>query len=131
QADGDGPWPELAQFDCYACHHNLVPRSWRQGRSKGRLVANSWNLSWPLQRMLDRDGEFAVALPRLRDALARPAGRAAVAKEARGLSDLFERRLSDLQRLPAGPGTDEVLAALRGGDGQLGGINWDDAAQLY
>jgi hypothetical protein len=30
-----GPWPELAEFDCYACHHGL-----RGGAGSGRLV---WN----------------------------------------------------------------------------------------
>jgi hypothetical protein len=30
-----GPWPELAEFDCYACHHGL-----RGGVGSGRLVRN-------------------------------------------------------------------------------------------
>ncbi len=25
-------WPEFAEFDCYACHHDLVTPSWRQER---------------------------------------------------------------------------------------------------
>jgi hypothetical protein len=30
-------WPELAQFDCYACHHELKTPSWRQiGRYPGK-----------------------------------------------------------------------------------------------
>jgi hypothetical protein len=26
------PWPEFAEFDCFACHHDLQPSSWRQSR---------------------------------------------------------------------------------------------------
>src|SRR5439155_23427773 len=32
QGDKDKSWPELAQFDCYACHHDLKAKSWRQQR---------------------------------------------------------------------------------------------------
>jgi hypothetical protein len=28
----DSAWPELATFDCYACHHSLQLPSWRQAR---------------------------------------------------------------------------------------------------
>ena len=26
-------WPELAQFECYSCHHDLQDKSWRQRRA--------------------------------------------------------------------------------------------------
>jgi hypothetical protein len=44
---GTGLWPELAEYDCYACHHDLAPRSWRQqqvpaGATPGRLIFNDW-----------------------------------------------------------------------------------------
>ncbi len=29
------PWPELAEWDCYACHHDLNWPSWRQQRGSG------------------------------------------------------------------------------------------------
>jgi hypothetical protein len=34
-------WPELAEYDCYACHHDLVGKSWRQQRGfpPGRIGA--------------------------------------------------------------------------------------------
>jgi hypothetical protein len=39
-------WPELAQFDCYACHHELKTPSWRQERGylgpAGRPQMRSW-----------------------------------------------------------------------------------------
>lgn len=39
-------WPELAQFECFACHHDLKDKSWRQRRTvrgtPGRLQLRSW-----------------------------------------------------------------------------------------
>jgi hypothetical protein len=44
-----GVWPEYAELDCFACHHNLTATkdSWRQERGyPGRRPGNtSWNLS--------------------------------------------------------------------------------------
>jgi Cytochrome c554 and c-prime len=44
-----GIWPEFAELDCFACHHNLVAAkdSWRQERGyEGRRPGNPpWNLS--------------------------------------------------------------------------------------
>jgi hypothetical protein len=127
------PWPELARFDCSACHHNLTAPSWRQERgSGGRLTPNSWNLSWPLRRLLGQDDpESAPAIDQLRAALARSADRAAVADRALRLERRIGRRLDALRNDPAGAGTDRTLAAFRAGAGQLDRLNWDDAAQLY
>ena len=45
----DGVWPEYAELDCFACHHNLTSAkdSWRQERGyPGRRPGNPpWNLS--------------------------------------------------------------------------------------
>jgi hypothetical protein len=43
----DSPWPELALYDCFACHHDLQSRSWRQargygGNKPGRPPLRSW-----------------------------------------------------------------------------------------
>ena len=44
------PWPELAEFDCFSCHHDLQSASWRQKdkhlskRRPGSLVWNRWYL---------------------------------------------------------------------------------------
>jgi hypothetical protein len=40
-------WPEFAQFDCYACHHELQSKSWRQKRgyaaAAGRPPLRQWS----------------------------------------------------------------------------------------
>ncbi len=46
-------WPELAQFECYSCHHDLKDKSWRQVRklrgAPGRPQIRSWPT--PLARL--------------------------------------------------------------------------------
>lgn len=45
--DAPGAWPELAQFECYACHHDLRDPAWRQKRKPpgglpGRPALREW-----------------------------------------------------------------------------------------
>ena len=39
-----GDWPDFAQYDCAACHHELERPSWRQTRAKqpGKLLPPAW-----------------------------------------------------------------------------------------
>lgn len=48
-----GAWPEFAEFNCFACHHNLEPAGWRRtepGRAPGSLP---WQPLWPVTRTDD------------------------------------------------------------------------------
>lgn len=49
RAKGDArqPWPEFADLDCFACHHDLAAKSWRQQRAGavGSPALSSWYLS--------------------------------------------------------------------------------------
>lgn len=40
-------WPELAQFDCYACHHELKSKSWRQKRGYAGRPGRPPMRQWP------------------------------------------------------------------------------------
>jgi hypothetical protein len=126
------PWPELAQLDCYACHHGLSGTGSRPALGpRGSLSPNAWNLSWPLRRVLEQDDpESARGIDQLREALARPTDRAAVAERARGLAVRIGHRLDTLRTDLAGMTPEHVLAAFRAGAGQLDRLDWDDAAQL-
>ncbi len=39
-------WPELAQYDCFACHHDLKSASWQQSRSDFDLDLKPGQLQW-------------------------------------------------------------------------------------
>jgi hypothetical protein len=46
--DDSSHWPELAVFDCSACHHDLAADSWRQKRGYGKSVpGRPQMLTWP------------------------------------------------------------------------------------
>lgn len=45
--EGLGAWPELTQFDCYACHHDLRAKSWRQERGYASLPGRPQFRPWP------------------------------------------------------------------------------------
>jgi hypothetical protein len=64
-------WPELAEYACYACHHDLAgPNSWRKD-SKGTLPWGSWYFS----AVMPVAPELAEPLHQFADTMAqRPAG---------------------------------------------------------
>ena len=66
------PWPEFAEFDCFACHHDLKAKSWRQrtqAKSKpGTLPWNSWTYEI-VTRLLDEHGLSKAAWIDLRHAM--------------------------------------------------------------
>lgn len=45
RATSDRPWPELAEYSCFSCHHDLKNDSWYQtrGKSKGHFAWGTWN----------------------------------------------------------------------------------------
>jgi hypothetical protein len=46
--DDSQAWPELAVFDCSACHHDLASPSWRQTRGYGKsLPGRPQMFAWP------------------------------------------------------------------------------------
>ena len=40
-------WPELAQFECFACHHDLKDRGWRQSRKLRGIPGRPLLRAWP------------------------------------------------------------------------------------
>lgn len=47
-AQNSQAWPELAVFDCSACHHDLAAPSWRQKRGYGKsLPGRPQMFAWP------------------------------------------------------------------------------------
>src|SRR5207253_781367 len=44
-----GPWPELAEYDCFACHHPLTQpgRKSPSGRRPGSLAWGTWPFVMP------------------------------------------------------------------------------------
>ncbi len=81
------PWPEFAEYDCYACHHDFQVESWRMKRGyaggvPGSLVPSTWYLGLPRALAEEMKApDAADPLDRIAASLRRrPAERAGVAK---------------------------------------------------
>jgi hypothetical protein len=127
-AHRDRPWPEFAEYDCFACHHNLNEPSWRQafrpvGRRPGSLPWGSWylGLTGPL---LAAD---STALDALERAMQKPhPDRTAVSVLAREAADeLAKFKLPD--DILSRPWIEQMLRE----EPMPIARSWDTAEQLY
>jgi hypothetical protein len=133
------PWPEFAEYDCYACHHDLKAASPRRERNPrtappGTLAWGTWYLSLLPDALGDEaPKELTGELSALRGAMqAFGADRQDVAVRTRSASEMLAPRVGNV----AGPERDDATLhkALRrfAADGAgLSRANWDGAAQLY
>ncbi len=70
------PWPEFAELDCFACHHDLQAKTWRQQAEhigKRRPGTLTWN---PWYRALLPDALALLKAPEPQKALHAPRGHA-------------------------------------------------------
>jgi hypothetical protein len=136
--DGQNPWPELAHYDCFACHQNLRPRSFTRddaGPELGSLVPAGWfTASWPgVEALTGRDGSKPAVLDEVRSALARPHGdRRSIAASAELAAKNFVEQTTALDRRTC---TSQALAAalerMVAGQASGGQLRWEEAAQWY
>jgi hypothetical protein len=71
-------WPELALYDCFACHHDLQRESWRQSRGYGKHTPGRPPLrAWPnvLARLALQQAGTEAAVREKLDHAARTVGR--------------------------------------------------------
>jgi hypothetical protein len=141
-SDPRTPWPEFAEFNCAACHHNLraagetdETANWRKeaehlaGRALG---AAPWQPIWPLTAAagIDRPAADAAPLKDVVRAMSVPRPRRADAAQTalRVAGELAGRR----QKLVAATAA-EVEAEARGQfpKSPLRAPEWDSAAQLF
>lgn len=148
---GKRPWPEFAQYDCFACHHDLQADSWRQKRDQQRAIALKKEGkkrragTMPLRpyyfTMVPRAAAAVGApdepLPRLLDQLHeslanRPndrAGAVALAKQAR---DRIGVLVQGFDRTWANQGdTGSLYREILAKDAPRVSRGWDEAAQVY
>jgi hypothetical protein len=80
------PWPEFAEYDCFACHHDLNAKSWRQEpdrfgkkgarRRLGMLPWGDWYFALVDQAVSglegNQDPKLGKEIARLKDVMERP-----------------------------------------------------------
>jgi hypothetical protein len=132
-----GVWPEFAEYDCYACHHDLKEPSWQQQRGYGERKPGSypWG-SWyqvMVPRALAAEGgdarNFSSALDGLRRAMERPGpSKGEAVTKSRAAADSLDRVLERYGKpLPVAA----LFRTVAEEDGRDAGTSWDRATQYY
>ncbi|MFO0964692.1 MAG: multiheme c-type cytochrome [Gemmataceae bacterium] len=131
-------WPELAEFSCYACHHDLQPQSWRQQRDvlatkKGVAVRpgltpwSDWYWLGPsvlAEKDLLDEPAFKANLEKVRPALTPAKART----DGGPLEASLRRMLAAAERWNTGRSS----AALKAWSAALGeSPDWEQAEQFY
>lgn len=125
------PWPELTEYDCYACHHDLQKASWRQergyaGRRPGALPVSDWynfaGFSDPAWQEAARDFAKASHDPGASRQQVAEAARKAAATLPRVLHEVEQKRF-DTAALK------KWMATIAGDAGSKPVQSWDSAAQ--
>jgi hypothetical protein len=139
-------WPEFAEYNCYACHHQLQGKSWRQdrdlaragkaGRPPGSLAWNDWYTD-PLPYQLhpgktDADG-VPEALATLRKLMEQrsPDGKAAPAAVKKAVAALDRWAATAEKHKYAAADVGGLLKELVGRGADRPADSWDEAAKLY
>jgi hypothetical protein len=145
----DQPWPEFAEYDCFACHHDLHDKSWRREGYAKRLpdqetlgVPRWGTWYYPLLSSLllaeprTADGDVAEPLApftELRGLMRSPlTDRGMVAAKARDASRVLGAWAGDLARRSFDRAeVERLLLAVANlpADGDID--HWDGAAQQY
>jgi hypothetical protein len=133
------PWPEFAEYDCFACHHELRDPSWRQERgfslAAGSYPWGTWYFS--LLREATPEGESAVKTEPVLQQLAAQMGRSypdrhAVAQAARECQARLDGAADDLANSRVSrPDVLAMLSRLASPHQPAALDSWDAASQRF
>ncbi|HEV3167287.1 MAG TPA: multiheme c-type cytochrome [Isosphaeraceae bacterium] len=134
------PWPEFAEYSCYACHHDLnasQPGAASTGHSRGTPAWGGWYL--PMLSFLADSSPAAlptssrVSLDALQDLMRQPLPPAdRVANQAEAAAQSLEGSLDAIQRRPlAAEDVRSLFAKLARAHRDTGTPRWEQDAQLY
>jgi hypothetical protein len=130
-SEADRPWPEFAEHDCYACHHELREPSRRQLRDA--KVSLAWN-PWYTATLRFAVEEEPAVVGELRQLLGKPnPDRQRVAEQARAAADELKRRLEQIigNKYDDPAALSKLLNRLTSEDAEVAQSSWDEAAQRY
>lgn len=136
------PWPEFAEYDCFACHHDLQGDGWRQksdygaGRRLGSLPWGTWYFTMP--RLLGAglsppDKSLRASLSALEQSMGRAMpNRAEVAKQARQALDVLSKsRDANAARFGDAQAVRKWLTAVNQDNWLVDNPSWDAAMQVF
>lgn len=138
RAKPENPWPELAEYSCFSCHHDLKSQSWYQtkGKSRGQFAWGTWNYG-TLPELLQDDNALQE-FEKLRLLMQKPFPEAKDANERARTLELSLNKLiaeesvrgyssQELDQLSL-----RIVASRRSREETAGAVaSWDQTAQLY
>ncbi|MFL5242032.1 MAG: multiheme c-type cytochrome [Gemmataceae bacterium] len=132
------PWPEFAEHDCYACHHDLKSESWRQtkdyyaGRKPGLIPMNSWYATMA-SLPVGANPQIDAAINKLSAEMDQtPPDRLIVRRYAEDISRLLGEHAKQMERMHFDEKRLHALyTAVAKDTEKLHRANWDNAAQIY
>jgi hypothetical protein len=130
------PWPELAEYDCFACHHDLRAKSWRQDKDhygKRRPGALPWSGWYTVLLPEVAGGSTLMDTAKLRKAMEMPyPDHPTVRDAARSLRNRLDGWPEKLARQPPAEARDLLLRLKRIARQEGRQVeSWDEATQLY
>ena len=133
---GRTAWPEFAEFDCYACHHDLQQPSRRQetapaAHHPGSLRSGSWYFGL-LSSGLGLSGKAHATLEELTDAIDKPlvGNKELIARDARAAYRQLDPLIEQLDAAAMGDATARQLMTLLCERGRSTPVwNWDELEQ--
>jgi hypothetical protein len=139
---GSQPWPEFAEYDCFACHHDLAEPSWRQkpghyaNRTPGSFPWGTWYYAMlPQLHRPAGKGETQVLsiLGELKKEMQKSSpNQKQVADRACEANAQLGRFLSDVERVHyERAALGNLFNSINKEDQRVAATNWDGAAQVY
>jgi hypothetical protein len=137
------PWPEYAEYGCYACHHDLRAKSQRQeprhyaGRRPGALLWGEWfttNLSDAVDSAI-RVGDLSnlqEGLAKIKAGMAKPfPDRDEIAQQANRLAGRLEQLAAKLEEVQFnGASVDKMIRSVAERELPADPTDWDKQAQV-
>jgi hypothetical protein len=140
---GSQPWPEFAEYDCFACHHDLGEPSWRQqpghyaNRTPGSFPWGTWYYAMLSRALHGPAGKGEAQVVSILDELKKEMEKSSpnqtrVADRARKANAELSRLLSDAEKAHyERAALGDLFTSIRKDDQKLAATNWDGAAQVY
>jgi hypothetical protein len=137
------PWPEFAEYDCFACHHDLREPSWRQepghyaNRLPGVFPWGTWY--YPLLPQALRgpagkdDAQVLNILGEIKKEMQKPSpNRRRVAEQTQRARTELAQYLAGVEKVHYGrEALQRKYDSVRKDDQNIASANWDGAAQMY
>jgi hypothetical protein len=116
------PWSEFSEHDCFACHHELQPASWRQKKQPDRRLGS---IAWSQWYFVGVSRDFIQATPQ--HALSDPPLFSDFRPQARDRIELSKKASLDATKLRQAAKSKFLVGSI----GLDSPANWEEAAQYY